>query len=809
MKIKALRILPPIAIGRLGSASEPLVNYEIEEDPQHPLDFHRVKGATTFVVDPGTGEIVKAFTPKTISFKEVEADGTERIRPVAPFLEVWALVDRDQLVPLTVDLLRKNGLKPADVKWQVTVANRKVSRRTANKDDEVSAKTPVFSTHEARRLEGHCKNFISDKASIYFGRVQFIKPTEEHPEIRLRFTPGPGDIYGPNLTDDEARSIYGPKPTGDVAQDKKQKKAKPPVWIPPRERAIYDWRKGWLGFENFKPIKPKRARKPSDLTEVGEPEVKGVELERLQARETLPPSLYSLVPPGPCWLNDNVAVSRGYFDDTCDGIVEVRLKLKSGKKLEAAARISSGPPAVVPDTVFLRTLRDDLEQVIYGPWVPPGEKEEATRDRALNIIRRAFDAVRFLNVAVMNGNPVNGRKPLDFDTMPAEEAFDVQRMMRPVVPERTADTLMIMNLHQQVYAALQGGAAPWFAHVLRLPTEVGDFTDHGRRKMPAMMCGADGGYLALTYRQINAILRCSGLPLQPKHPKKQDKRAGLIARNRFEQITHVAAGNPVNSRLEMSVGNCTPGLEMDFRAVWRRLFEGIVLREYDNLVTEMDPSARAAGLPNLAGHRLLRVNGENMFTQMIGPSPANTRTRTTVLGFTGNPDGVAPLEWSNALARVLHESVGKTVTCYFTKTPVWSEQALWESEASHLKVSLKVRPFFEDDTAMISRVLAKPGELTQGLCSPWQNDYRECSCYYWASARPDFVNVQPDEAGLSVGDNWMQKERTGDYVPDDYVDSRLLNYDDLFLEWEKFLRFQIGGVDQDKSPPAPPSASLK
>ena len=130
----------------------------------------------------------------------------------------------------------------------------------------------------------------------------------------------------------------------------------------------------------------------------------------------------------------------------------------------------------------------------------------------------------YMRVAVMNGNPVNGRRPLDFDTMPAEEAFDVFRMMRPVVPERTADTLMIMGLHQQVYAALQGGAAPWFAHALRLPTEVGDLTDHGRRKMPAMMCGADGGYLALTYRQINAILRCSGMPLQPvKQRKKPDK----------------------------------------------------------------------------------------------------------------------------------------------------------------------------------------------------------------------------------------------------------------------------------------------
>jgi hypothetical protein len=106
-----------------------------------------------------------------------------------------------------------------------------------------------------------------------------------------------------------------------------------------------------------------------------------------------------------------------------------------------------------------------------------------------------------------------------------------------------------------------------------------------------------------------------------------------------------------------------------------------------------------------------------------------------------------------------------------------------------------VRPFFEDDTAVISRALAEAGELTQGLCSPWQNDYRECSCYYWASARPDFVNVEIDSNGLSAGDNWFQRTRTGAYVPDDYSDSRLVMYDELFRDWEKVLKFQIGGRD--------------
>ena len=100
---------------------------------------------------------------------------------------------------------------------------------------------------------------------------------------------------------------------------------------------------------------------------------------------------------------------------------------------------------------------------------------------------------------------------------------------------------------------------------------------------------------------------------------------------------------------------------------------------------------------------------------------------------------------------------------------------------------------------MISEALAEAGELTQGLCSPWQNDYRECSCYYWASARPDFINVEVAPNGLSVGDNFFQKERTGQYVVDDYLDQRLVFYDDLFTAWETWLRFQVGGRDAPRN----------
>ena len=389
---------------------------------------------------------------------------------------------RDTLVPLTTELLREAGLGPEAISWKVRVANRKVARRTNDDGDAVTADLDWFSHHEASRLEGRSPNFISKAACIEFGHVRYIKPNDRFPQIRLRFMPAQGLIYGPN-------NPPPPSPESDPLREVDK------PYDVPAERRIYDTRKGkWCGFMVAEGI------------DNADPDYRGKFMN-----ETMPPSLFASVPPAPPWLHGNVAVSRGYLDDACDGLVEVRLTPKKGKPLTASARITAGPPAMVPDSLFLRNLADDLDQVIHGPAIPPDEPEEVTRARAIDIVRRAFETVRFLNIAVMNGNPVNGRDPLDFDTMPAEEAFDTERLMRPIVPERTADTLAILGLHQQVFAALRGGAAPWFADVLRRPDEVADFTNRGRRKMPAMMCGADGNYLALTWRQINTIVKASGL----------------------------------------------------------------------------------------------------------------------------------------------------------------------------------------------------------------------------------------------------------------------------------------------------------
>jgi hypothetical protein len=752
MSVTSLRILPPLAIGRLGSASDPLDNFTTSIDPQRPLDFRRIDPDWTLQVDTTTGQITKRFMPTSIDFKS-----GAKIRPVAPFLEVWVETSDGKLAQLTSTMLQSD-FKPGSVAWQVVVANRKVERRTGNVNDAVYADTKSFSDHAVHRLDGHCKNFVAQTDVIHLGDVQYIAPTTAFPEIRLRFTPARGLIYGSNVVDDKK-----------IPDESK---------IIPPERRVYDATKGWYGF-----------RIPADI-EAGEG---GRKKGPRFWNETFPAALFAIDPPAPPWLHGNVAISRGYLDDACDGIVKFTATTTAGTTLTATARITAGPPMLVPDARFVRSLADDLEQALSGPSVAANEPIEETRARAEEIVRRAYETVRFLNVEFMNGETYQGRSALDFDTMPAEEAFDTSRLMRPVMAAGSVDTLGVMALHQQVFAALRGGAAPWFVRLLRRPEEVVDFTDDGRRKMPALMCGADGSYLALTHRQIDTIARVAETaPFEDLTPKPLTPPA-LTPRNLTAQLEYVAAGNPASSRPSAAIANCCPGLEVDFRAVWRRIFKGIVLREYDNLVVETDPGVTDPILKGLVGCRLLRVAGVETMGTMIGPSPADP-AQQVVLATDVNPNALAPLEWSNALAHVLQASVGKKVACDFTSAESWYEQQPWTGK-DFQTVQLEVRELFDAGTAFISTTLAQPGELTQGLCSPWQNDFRECSCYYWASARPDFVNVTPAADGGSSGDNWLQKVRTGNYVPDDYVDERLLSYDDLFLDWEGWLRFQIGGKD--------------
>lgn len=451
MSILELRILPPLAVGRLGAASEALEAFDLEVAPDRPLDYRRIVPKPSFVVDAVSGEIVKSYIPDKIRFK----DDNHKIRPVAPFLEVFAVTSErpDELVPLTLDMLNREKIPLKALHWDVEVANIKMFRRTGDVNDKITARVDTLQQHALQPLLGQCANFLSGR-TLPLGGVQFLKPTQAHPHIRLRFTPAAGKVYGSNLK----RHVDATTEQDD------------PV-INDLALVLYNDKKGtWRGYS-----------------------------------EGAGPSLTNPAQIFAGYNDGNNRISWGYLDDECDGYVRVSLKLADGTQLSATGHIGAGPPAFAPDTLPIRVISDELEQILYGPVV---EQATVSIDEAEELVRRALETVRLMNTGVMNGNPVYGRQNVA-STMVLQDANDFERYYEPIAAVSLVDNLALRALHARVFSTLSAGGAPWFSEALRHPDEIGDLSAKGRRKMPALMRGADGRDLTLTRRQIDIVIKAA------------------------------------------------------------------------------------------------------------------------------------------------------------------------------------------------------------------------------------------------------------------------------------------------------------
>ena len=274
MTITRIAILPPLAFARFGSHPEPVDNYTLEtpKGEDDLLGYRRIIPEPTFQIS-ADGEIRGKKTPETITFKE-----NGKVRPVAPFFELWAEFDDGRF-----EHLKQNMLGDAKLEWCVEVENRKVFRRTYNKDDIVKTEGEWFSDHAPHKLEGKCKNFV-DGASIDFGEVRYIKPNNDYPHIRLRVMPAAGRIYGSDKPLENLKEEF----VAARVYKGRAKDAKP---------------KSWVRWEH--------ERNKEDEHDI----------------ETVPPALFAIIPPAPPWLNRDIAISRGYLDDACDGFVRAKLTI--------------------------------------------------------------------------------------------------------------------------------------------------------------------------------------------------------------------------------------------------------------------------------------------------------------------------------------------------------------------------------------------------------------------------------------------------------------------------------------------------
>jgi hypothetical protein len=268
----------------------------------------------------------------------------------------------------------------------------------------------------------------------------------------------------------------------------------------------------------------------------------------------------------------------------------------------------------------------------------------------------------------------------------------------------------------------------------------------------------------------------------------------IFPRNLTARADRQVVGNPVTTRLESGVGNCYPGLEFDQRNLDRRFFPGLVFE----FISESDNSN-----PDVmrGGARLLRSELRDPdLNQANNPvlSEVAQQLRAALQGDPGNAisDGSTTSFWYlDALEQQGHQIPLFEMTPDGQKQPldgliVWRLVRSLEPGLVKIKLARRTAPnetppakievelngwrrvFVDARTGTIQSVY-QPGELTQSLCSPWQHDFRDCGCHYWASNHPDIVlgedvlgeptlpsgaSADPERANTPI--DWMRSDRT-------------------------------------------------
>jgi hypothetical protein len=235
------------------------------------------------------------------------------------------------------------------------------------------------------------------------------------------------------------------------------------------------------------------------------------------------------------------------------------------------------------------------------------------------------------------------------------------------------------------------------------------------------------------------------------------------------RFARLVAGNPVTTRLESAVSNCYPGLEFDHRNLDRRFFPGLVF----NFVDDNGSAPLGGGAHLLNGDEI--SYGDTAFS--LPPDHPYASAAATLRTQLGAAAGLATGAWYLSVLKqgdveiaLFTEADGQR--SYLDGTVVWrlvrslapvpcsivleqrsngtsnaarADAANGENSdnpkpASPPTISLDGwrRDYVDPIRGVVDPVFG-PGELSQSLCSPWQHDFRDCACNYWASNHPDIV----------------------------------------------------------------------
>jgi hypothetical protein len=401
MLIKEIYFLPPLAIARLGESETPLDCFVWDTD----ISVH---GGNRTVIKPAVSLRVMAngsvrpFKPEVIQFR----DGPD-LRPVAPFFELWATVQKKdsntwEKRQINRQLLKSLGVDLDSVQYRITVGNRKAQRRTRSAACAYIAQVLVSGDdHERKPLLAFSPNvpdeepLVSSEHRIPLGHFQVIRPIDrlamgvDLSALRVRFTPATGQVYGPPT------AITGPASPLPPGQ------ALDPVT---------------LGGRLYEIVKPENRilnpySKWSEYT-----------MDAADQEDPQPSDSYD-------GANVGDSRSRGVVDDSCDGIIEAQVAI-GGVRYVATARVLSSCPDFAPDRRPLNSVADDLADRDAGP-VPmetDKDKEQALEEIA-DLFERAFetaslinlDANRYRGLNENSGNATNVSPRIDFRSMTAKD----------------------------------------------------------------------------------------------------------------------------------------------------------------------------------------------------------------------------------------------------------------------------------------------------------------------------------------------------------------------------------------------------
>lgn len=231
----------------------------------------------------------------------------------------------------------------------------------------------------------------------------------------------------------------------------------------------------------------------------------------------------------------------------------------------------------------------------------------------------------------------------------------------------------------------------------------------------------------------------------------------IFPRNLTARADALVRGNSVATRPESGVENCYPGLEFDQRNLDKRFFPGLVFEFHADLegcfVRTVEPNA--VGEANnfsaddlTAGIFLWALYGNH------GREQDGVRTYPLDLSGMGGLQcwryvhdiEPGPIGLFLGPLRYGQPPFSPTLLAQFEAAASAGQEQLIRDTQGRLRYAILCgeRRRYLDAEGVIDPAAFEPGDLTRSLCAPWQYDFRDCGCFYWASNKPDLVAVKPD-----------------------------------------------------------------